>query len=141
MSGVAEVCDDFEPCTIDGCDPASGCTFTPLTGIPSVACAVDQARITQQCGTSVPRSIERRIAKIMRTLDKAEASTSPRRVRRLLRKTTQNARRAGKKSARLRDRERIPFVCGETLVRVMADIEARANLQRESSTLPPSSGS
>jgi cysteine-rich repeat protein len=131
VGGVPEVCDDFEPCTVDDCDPATGCTFTPYEGIASVTCAVDAARVGQQCGTDVPSSIARRITKIGVLLERADVATGRRRVRRLLRKVTKLAHRAGGKSARLRDHDRLPVVCGETLVRVLADIEARARLLRE----------
>ncbi len=36
--GTARDCDDADPCTIDGCDPASGCTHEPDPGCSTVEC-------------------------------------------------------------------------------------------------------
>lgn len=39
--GTARDCDDADPCTIDGCDPASGCTHEPDPGCSTVECTTD----------------------------------------------------------------------------------------------------
>lgn len=41
QAGGALTCDDADPCTIDGCDVATGCVFTPDICDDGVACTAD----------------------------------------------------------------------------------------------------
>jgi len=131
MAGVAEICDDFDPCTLDACESATGCTFTAFEGIASVSCALDPARVDRQCGTSVPRTIERRIAKMGRLLAKAESTERIGRTKRFLRRIARTAKGAARKTTRLRNRSRLPFTCADGLIDIFAAVEARALAERD----------
>ncbi len=56
--GAPRVCSDGEPCTADGCDPATGCVFTPRTGACDDGrfCTVDDACVAGTCVGGPPRA-------------------------------------------------------------------------------------
>jgi len=42
LAGTPLVCADSDPCTVDACDPVSGCRSTELPGLDYVSCALDE---------------------------------------------------------------------------------------------------
>jgi hypothetical protein len=88
--GTPLVCDDFVACTVDSCDPTSGCVFGLPSGPEGIICIMDQMRATMleaQFGSVSPK-LKKRVG---RTIDRtqqvyiAAASTSFQREQALLR--------------------------------------------------------
>ncbi|MBM4396398.1 MAG: hypothetical protein FJ087_11970 [Deltaproteobacteria bacterium] len=52
-AGEPRDCDDDDPCTLDGCDPAVGCVYAPASGSPSCddgsACTTGDACVAGSC--------------------------------------------------------------------------------------------
>jgi MYXO-CTERM domain-containing protein len=58
IANPAPICDDMNPCTVDGCTPANGCTHTPLADGASCGdgdtCNGDELCLAGMCGAGTP---------------------------------------------------------------------------------------
>lgn len=126
-TGLALPCDDRDPCTAEGCDPAAGCTFTPFAGFESVSCALDPVRVDTLCFSGLPRYIERRLERAEQRVAKAaEQPAKVGRAKRLLKSVcplgTQIAKRAGKLYAK----GELSVACSAALQEIGGETCARA---------------
>jgi cysteine-rich repeat protein len=122
---TATVCSDDDPCTVDGCDPTTSCTFTPYTSFPSVICLFERGRIGTACGSDLPRSVARRMELARRLLDKASAGDRPGSVRRSLRRAAKALEKARRLTEKQRRRDRIGAGCADVLDAELAIMASR----------------
>jgi cysteine-rich repeat protein len=129
--GLERPCDDFEPCTVDGCDASSGCVHEALTGFDSVTCAFDPYRVGTFCFEGLPHGIEHRMARALQKVARAAEATKVRRARRLLKRAGNLADKTRRKADKQTARGTLTPACGATLDVVLTDVAARARALRD----------
>lgn len=99
--GAAVVCNDGNPCTVDACEPLTGCTTSDLTHFGWLTCAFGNPAIVNAC-PSLPEKIGKQLEKGEGAGAKA-AGAMGRRARRLLKAAIKAWRKAAQRA------ERTPF--------------------------------
>ncbi len=117
------VCSDGDTCTGDSCDAATGCRFTPLGGVGSIACVLERG-LPDCPGVTLPRGVERRFARAQKLIARSRPPTPVRRQRMLVRRAAATLRRASQVLARRR--AALPAECVEALGAVLGDARTRA---------------
>jgi hypothetical protein len=131
QAGNERSCDDFDPCTGDSCDPASGCVFDAFTSFASVSCAFDPTRIATFCFEGLPRAIERRIEHADTAVQHAAEATKTGRARKLLKHAANLSQQAERRAAKQTEKETLSPACGTALQDVLVDVAARALALRD----------
>ncbi len=125
-STIAPTCDDHEPCTRDGCDPAVGCVHDALTSFEGVACVLDRQTIADSCGPTVPRPVLGAIERIRGLLMKA-ATARPRQARQQLRRVGTVVKGALKVTAKYLRQQRVNSGCAGGIDDTLNDLATRAS--------------
>jgi cysteine-rich repeat protein len=132
---IPQTCTDGDPCTTDGCEPASGCAFAALTSFPSITCVFERADVGAACTTGLPRPVQAQLDRARRLIDKASTTNRIPRSRRALGKARTALKRAARfVGAQLR-REKISEDCANALSALLAEVETRTTAVRD--TLVP----
>jgi cysteine-rich repeat protein len=131
QSGNPLLCDDYDPCTVDSCDPSSGCVFDPYTSFEAVTCAFDPTRVATFCFAGVPRAIERRMARAETAVQRAAESEKTGRTRTLLKRAARLAEQARRRAVKQALKQTVSPACGAALDDVLGDVAARAETLRD----------
>ena len=115
-------CDDRDPCTVDGCNAASGCLHEATTGYASVLCVFERTAIGVACGDALPLALTTRMGKTALQIEKASGAGAPRSECRLLRRSARSARKSQRLAARARDRGSVSPECGQAIADEMAHL-------------------
>lgn len=124
-AGTPTVCDDGEPCTIDSCDPASGCIGVARTGFDALACVCERTEPPECTDQSVPKIVTKRLDRGCTAVSRA-ASASGRKRTKLIKRAAGLFMTASKKAAKLAGHKGFGVDCGHTLAARFADNHSRA---------------
>jgi cysteine-rich repeat protein len=127
QSGAALTCDDYQPCTADSCDEATGCLHEPYTSFESVSCAFDRPRIETFCFDGLPRALEKLIDRSESAVGKAADATKVGKSRTQLKRARVLAEQARRKIAK----QALPAACKTALDSVLNQVSVRADTLRD----------
>jgi cysteine-rich repeat protein len=121
--GTAPDCDDRDPCTVDRCEPASGCRHEAPRGFPLTRCSLDAMDGALAAPAEIRPALRRKILRltgaVRRQLAAAEAANDAgreRRTQRLLARAGGRLGRLERMIANARRREKVGRDLGEVLL-------------------------
>src|SRR5262249_18451865 len=115
--GAVVVGDDGDPCTVDNCDPAAGCTVQPVTGLGAATCLL----IPQAVCQPLPPKLVKAIAKAQTRMASAGATSNHEHAKKLLGRAARILKKAAKKTVKLAKKRRLSPACAATLRRNLLD--------------------
>jgi hypothetical protein len=115
-------CNDGDACTIDRCDPASGCTHAKAAGAAGILCGLEQGLgITACADQPLPRGVGRQVERakvLIRQASGPESLTKP------LVKAGKKLRRAKRLVARAARAGKLGGPCADALRGVLDQVRA-----------------
>jgi cysteine-rich repeat protein len=127
QSGSVLTCDDYEPCTADSCDAASGCVHAPYESYGSVSCAFDHVRIATFCFEGLPRVLQKLVDRSEAAVEKASGAAKVKKSRTQLKR----ARSLAEKARRKIGRQDLNAACKTALDSVLNQVSTRAATLRD----------
>lgn len=123
--GTPLLCADTDACSMNLCEPVTGCTFPPSGGFDSVSCAITRG-LPACSGSPVPGSVLRRFAAAERLVERGRAARRRPQQRRQLKRAAQTLQRAMRIVAREVRRDRLAADCAGAITDALADVRDRA---------------
>jgi hypothetical protein len=124
-AGAPLVCDDGDACTIDSCDPATGCATAPRAGFDVLACVCERGDPAVCLGQPFPRSLAKRSARGCKAVSRAKGASGRKRTK-FVTKAAVQFERAAKVAAKSAGRDDFSADCAQALATRFADNRTRA---------------
>ncbi|MFN8544789.1 MAG: S8 family serine peptidase [Candidatus Binatia bacterium] len=132
-AGTPLVCDDDDQCSENTCVQFSGCSYPPIEGFPGLDCLCGSGLPLASCGETdvVPAAVGSRFQRACDLVARAEAQTSTRKRRKLLKRAAALYGKAARKAERAYSRARLSDACGSALATRCWDANGRATRLRD----------